>query len=157
VRALERALGADLFTRTANRSELTDAGRRLWGHVAAGFATIETGIGELATASETFVLAAHPGIAQQWLVPRIDGLRAAIGERELRCASSTATTSSHTASTTHRSASATARFPASRLACCSPRSSSRWPRPTSPHEYGLDGTEPPVGAPARPARAHGRR
>lgn len=84
VRALERSLGADLFARTANRSELTDAGRRLWGHVAAGFATIETGIGELATAGETFVLAAHPGIAQQWLVPRIDGLRAAIGERELQ-------------------------------------------------------------------------
>ena len=84
VRALERSLGADLFTRTANRSELTDAGRRLWGHVAAGFATIESGLGELVATGETFVLAAHAGIAQQWLVPRIDGLRAAIGERELR-------------------------------------------------------------------------
>ena len=84
VRALERSLGTDLFTRTANRSELTDAGRRLWGHVAAGFDTIEGGLAELVNRTDAFVLAAHPGIAEQWLVPRIDGLRAALGGRELR-------------------------------------------------------------------------
>ena len=84
IRALEEALGVALFTRTANRSGLTDPGRRLWGHVAAGFDTIEGGLAELATRADTFVLAAHPGIAQQWLVPRIDGLRAALGARELR-------------------------------------------------------------------------
>lgn len=84
IRSLEDALGVALFARTANRSELTDAGRRLWGHVAAGFDTIEGGLAELATRADTFVLAAHPGIAQQWLVPRIDGLRAALGGRELR-------------------------------------------------------------------------
>jgi DNA-binding transcriptional LysR family regulator len=84
IRALELALGADLFARTANRSELTDTGRRLWGHVAAGFDTIEGGLAELTARADTFVLAAHPGIAQQWLVPRIDGLRDALGARELR-------------------------------------------------------------------------
>ena len=84
IRSLEQALGADLFARTANRSELTDAGRRLWGHVAAGFDTIEGGLAELTAHADTFVLAAHPGIAQQWLVPRIDGLRDALGSRELR-------------------------------------------------------------------------
>lgn len=84
VRALEVALDADLFARSANRSELTDAGRRLWGHVAAGFDLIEGGLSELVGYNDTFVLAAHPGFAQQWLVPRIDGLRAALGERELR-------------------------------------------------------------------------
>ena len=46
--------------------------------------TIETGLAELAGRSETFVLAAHPGIAQQWLVPRIDGLRESLGGREFR-------------------------------------------------------------------------
>jgi LysR family transcriptional regulator, glycine cleavage system transcriptional activator len=84
IRSLEGSLGTALFVRTANRSELTDAGRRLWGHVAAGFDTIEGGIAELAGRADTFVLAAHPGIAQQWLVPRIDGLRDALGGRELR-------------------------------------------------------------------------
>jgi len=84
VRALERALGAELFTRTANRSELTEVGRRLWGHVAAGFDTIETGLADLVDATDRFVLAAHPGIAQQWLVPRIEGLQAALGDRDLR-------------------------------------------------------------------------
>lgn len=63
IRSLEDALGVALFARTANRSELTDAGRRLWGHVAAGFDTIEGGLAELATRADTFVLAAHPGIA----------------------------------------------------------------------------------------------
>lgn len=84
IRALEQSLGVALFARTANRSELTDAGRRLRGHVAAGFDTIETGLADLVHRDEAFVLAAHPGVAQQWLVPRIDGLRAALGERDLR-------------------------------------------------------------------------
>jgi DNA-binding transcriptional LysR family regulator len=84
IRSLEDALGVALFARTSNRSELTDAGRRLWAHVAAGFDTIEGGLAELAAMADTFVLAAHPGIAQQWLVPRLDGLRAALGDRELR-------------------------------------------------------------------------
>jgi DNA-binding transcriptional LysR family regulator len=81
IRGLERSLGIELFARTANRSELTDAGRRLWGYVAAGLDTIESGIAGLRSA---VVLAVHPGIAQQWLVPRIEGLRAALGDRDLR-------------------------------------------------------------------------
>lgn len=84
IRALEQSLGVALFSRTANRSELTDAGRRLRGHVAAAFDTIEAGLAELAPGDATFVLAAHPGIAQQWIVPRIDGVRDALGGRELR-------------------------------------------------------------------------
>ena len=83
IRSLERALGVDLFVRSANRSELTDSGRRLAAQVAAGFEVIERGLAELVGDSEPFVLAAYPGIAQQWLVPRIDGLRTALGEREL--------------------------------------------------------------------------
>lgn len=84
IRMLERSLGADLFVRTANRSTPSELGRRLLGHVAAGFDVIEAGLGELADHAGTFVLAAHPGIAQQWLVPRVDGITAALGDRELR-------------------------------------------------------------------------
>lgn len=84
IRALERRLGAELFARTANRSALTDIGRRLHGHVVAGFDVIENGLAELADHAGTFVLAAHPGIAQQWLLPRLDGLSATLPDLEVR-------------------------------------------------------------------------
>lgn len=84
IRSLERSLGAELFRRTSNRSQLTDIGLRLRDHVAAGFDVIEAGLAELAEHAGTFVLAAHPGIAQQWIVPRIDGLHEALGDRDLR-------------------------------------------------------------------------
>ncbi len=87
IRGLERRLGAELFVRTANRSELSDAGRRLHDHVAAGFDVIEAGLSELAELAEiagTFVLAAHPGIAQVWLVPRLDQINDVLGELDLR-------------------------------------------------------------------------
>lgn len=84
IRALERALGVELFSRSANRSELTDIGRRLRSHVSAGFDQIETGLAELADHTGEFVLAAHPGIAQSWLVPHIDQLKDVLGDLELR-------------------------------------------------------------------------
>lgn len=84
IRSLERTLGAELFARTANRSELTELGRRLHAHVSAGFDVIETGIAELTEHEGTFVLAAHPGVAQQWLVPRLDGLHDALGDLDVR-------------------------------------------------------------------------
>ena len=84
IRALEHRLGADLFVRTANRSALSDVGARLHGHVSSGFDVIESGLAELAEHAGTFVLAAHPGVAQQWLVPRLDGLTAAMDGLDLR-------------------------------------------------------------------------
>ena len=84
IRALEARLGVELFTRTSNRSSLTDIGARFHAHVAAGFDTVEAGLAELADHAGTFVLAAHPGIAQLWLVPRLDGLTGALGALELR-------------------------------------------------------------------------
>jgi DNA-binding transcriptional LysR family regulator len=84
IRALERSLGTMLFTRTANRSALTERGQRLWAQIAAGLDTIENGLAELTGSSDTFVLAAHPGIAQQYLVPRLDGLQEALGALDLR-------------------------------------------------------------------------
>jgi len=84
IRSLELSLGAELFRRTANRSELTEIGSRLSDHVAAGFDVIEAGLAEFAEHAGTFVLAAHPGIAQQWIVPRIDGLHEALGALDVR-------------------------------------------------------------------------
>lgn len=90
IRALERRLGIDLFVRTANRSELTDAGRRLRDHVITGFDVIEAGLVELAELAAlddhaaTFVLAAHPGIAQAWVVPRLDEINDVLGDVDLR-------------------------------------------------------------------------
>ncbi len=84
VRALEHRLGTDLFVRTANTSTLSDIGGRLYSHVSSGFDVIESGLAELAEHAGTFVLAAHPGIAQQWLVPRLDGLTTAMNGLDLR-------------------------------------------------------------------------
>ncbi len=84
IRSLERRLGTELFVRTANRSELTDIGQRLRDHVAAGFDVIEAGLAELADLAGTFVLAAHPGIAQAWLVPRLDQVKDVLGDLDLR-------------------------------------------------------------------------
>lgn len=84
IRSLEHSLGRELFSRTANRSELTEAGRRLHLHVAAGFDEIEVGLAELEELTGTFVLASHPGIVQMWLVQRLDGLQAALGDLDLR-------------------------------------------------------------------------
>lgn len=84
IRALERRLGVGLFVRTANRSELSDVGRRLRDHGAAGFDVIEAGLAELAELAGTFVLAAHPGIAQAWVVPRLDQINEVLGDLDLR-------------------------------------------------------------------------
>lgn len=84
IRALERSVGVDLFARTSNRSALTDAGHRLHGRVAGGFDVIEAGLGELADHAGHFILAAHPGVAQLWLVPRLDELTEALGGADLR-------------------------------------------------------------------------
>lgn len=84
IRSLEQRLGAELFRRTANRSELTEIGGRLADRISAGFDVIEAGLAEFAEHAGTFVLAAHPGIAQQWIVPQIDGLHEALGDRDLR-------------------------------------------------------------------------
>ncbi len=84
IRALERSLGVELFTRTSNRSELTELGARLREHVVAGFEVIESGLDELAEHAGNFVLAAHPGIAQLMLMPRLEQLNEVLGDLDLR-------------------------------------------------------------------------
>ena len=84
IHSLERSLGAELFTRSANRSTLTEVGRRLFGQIGAGFDVIEDALAELDDHTDNFVLAAHPGVTQMLIVPRLDLLKAALGDRDLR-------------------------------------------------------------------------
>lgn len=84
IRLLERSLGVELFRRSSNRSALSEAGRRLLDHVGAGLDRIEDGLGELADHVGPFVLATHPGVAQSWLMPRIDELNDVLAGLELR-------------------------------------------------------------------------
>lgn len=84
IRLLEQSLGADLFTRGANTATLTDLGVRLRDHVSAGLDVLEAGLAEMAENAGTLMLAVNPGLAQQWLLPRLDSLTEAMGELELR-------------------------------------------------------------------------
>lgn len=83
IHALEHSLGAELFARSSNRSSLTEVGTRLAGHVGSGFDVIENGLAELAEHAGNFVLAAHPGVAQMLIVPRLDELKTALGDLDL--------------------------------------------------------------------------
>ena len=84
VRALELALGIELFQRSANRIELTDAGRRLAEGLDAGFGSIEHALDDMARLDDVFVLATPPGFAQQLIVPDLDALQQVLGDRDLR-------------------------------------------------------------------------
>ncbi len=83
VRALERALLQPLFDRHANRVVLTSFGRDLLAAVQSGFDTIDSVAGRSHQGPRRFVLAVNPGVAQRWLVPRLDSLQWAMGESEV--------------------------------------------------------------------------
>lgn len=84
VRALEVALGVELFHRSANRVELIEAGRRFADTLDVAFGAVEHAIDEITHLDATFVLAAPPGFAQQLIVPALDSLQHALGDRDLR-------------------------------------------------------------------------
>lgn len=84
IRLLERSLGVELFRRTSNRSVLSERGQLLLAHVSTGLDRIEDGLGELLDHVGPFVLASHPGVAQSWLMPRIDQVNDALGGLDLR-------------------------------------------------------------------------
>lgn len=71
---LERSVGLSLFERGANRITLTDVGQVLLDAVQEGFRIINSTAERLAY-PDSFVLAVNPGIAERWLIPRIDGVR----------------------------------------------------------------------------------
>jgi len=84
VRALEVALDVELFRRWANRVELTEAGRRFADTLDVAFSAIEHAIDEVTELDATFVLATPPGFSQQLIVPALDSLQHALGDRDLR-------------------------------------------------------------------------
>jgi LysR family transcriptional regulator, glycine cleavage system transcriptional activator len=85
IRLFEQALGHTLFVRTANRVVLTETGSRLAAAITDGFDHINTALVELTRPNRAeFVLACHPGFAQQWLMPRIEQLHSILDGRELR-------------------------------------------------------------------------
>ncbi len=84
IQALEKSVGVELFHRQSNRIDLTDAGRHLADSVDIGFDAIERAIAELLHSANTVVVAMPPGFAQQLVVPQLDGLQRALGDRDLR-------------------------------------------------------------------------
>jgi DNA-binding transcriptional LysR family regulator len=86
VRTVESTLGQPLFRRDHNRLSLTDAGRRLWSSVAAGFGEIAGTLDALRAEAEgrRLVFAAHAGFAQQWLMPRFSELCQVLGGPDVR-------------------------------------------------------------------------
>ncbi len=84
IKELERDLGVTLFIRSANRSELSESGWVFRHAVEESFAVLERSIAELVATPTEFVLATHPGLAQHWLVQRIDRLQATLGDVDLR-------------------------------------------------------------------------
>lgn len=84
IQALERTLDIELFHRAPNRIELTEAGHDLMQIIDAGFSTIERGLDDLTERQSIAVLAMPPGFAQQLVVPHLDELQQAIGDRDIR-------------------------------------------------------------------------
>ena len=82
--AFERAIGRQLFARTANRVELNSSGELLLTAVQRGFDAIDQALDTITDASPTLLLAANPGFAQQWLVPYLDQLQAVFADTDLR-------------------------------------------------------------------------
>ncbi len=82
--ALERAIGQELFDRSPNRAALNANGELLLTAVQSGFDTIEHTLDTITSAGPTFLLAANPGFAQQWLVPYLDRLQVVMGDVYLR-------------------------------------------------------------------------
>lgn len=73
VRALEEALGVQLFHRKHRKVVLTDIGARYAGQVAEAFAALELATRSVARGGKTDILTIHsvPSFAAQWLMPRI--------------------------------------------------------------------------------------
>jgi LysR family glycine cleavage system transcriptional activator len=84
IQALEQSLGIELFVRHTNRSTLSGPGHTLAAAVDNAFTSLEHTIDDIADTDDIFVLAMPPGFAQQLVVPRLDSLQRALGDRDLR-------------------------------------------------------------------------
>ncbi|MEW9612287.1 LysR family transcriptional regulator [Shinella sp. S4-D37] len=71
IKALEDALGVQLFHRGHNAISLTDAGRQYLLHVNAALATLENGTRALLPDRVRLVIQAPITLARRWLIPRL--------------------------------------------------------------------------------------
>jgi LysR family glycine cleavage system transcriptional activator len=83
IKALEQALGVELFRRRHNAIELTEAGRGFLGHVDTALGQVRTGIQELAASRQRLTIQAPITMTQRWLIPRIESFRQAYPEIDL--------------------------------------------------------------------------
>ncbi len=83
IRDLERSTGVALFSRSANRVRLSADGEMLLGVVQQALAGVNDHLRSSPRSPRTFLLAANPGFAQQWLVPHLDRLQSALDDVDL--------------------------------------------------------------------------
>ena len=83
VSTLETQLGFLLFQRRSNRIELTREGSTLHHELTGAFDTLEATLGDLKKATDRLTIASQPSVAQTWLAPNIDSLRAALDPCEV--------------------------------------------------------------------------
>jgi LysR family glycine cleavage system transcriptional activator len=83
VKALEQALGVELFRRRHNAIELTEAGRGFLHHVDQALGQVRTGIQELAASRQRLTIQAPITMTQRWLIPRIENFRQSHPEVDL--------------------------------------------------------------------------
>lgn len=92
IRALEDYLGVRLFVRTGRTVQLTEAGRDLLPDLSAGFERMEAGLRRVrAVRAETGVVTVTmpPSFAAKWFVPRLEQMRAALPDVDVRVDTST--------------------------------------------------------------------
>src|SRR5688500_12725819 len=75
VKALEEALGVELFRRMPSSIELTEAGRMFLSYATSALAMIRAGAREISPKRSKLVLRVSITFSQLWLIPRIAGFR----------------------------------------------------------------------------------
>lgn len=87
VRALEDYLGVKLFVRTGRTVHLTEAGRELLPELSAGFERMEAGLRRVRAARVepgVVTVTMPPSFAAKWFVPRLEAIRAALPDVDVR-------------------------------------------------------------------------
>lgn len=86
VRSLERQLGIELFHRRIRALELTEAGRASLAHLSGGFDRLLAGVEAMRLTRQFDILTVSvpPSFGARWLVPRLERLRVAHPEFDIR-------------------------------------------------------------------------
>ena len=86
VAILENQIGVKLFVRQHNRVMLTEEGERLYEATTLGLGHIRSVLDELSdkSTSKTVTISCTHGFAHMWILPRMDELKARLGNQEVR-------------------------------------------------------------------------